>query len=484
VNVELPDGTVIEDIPEGTTRAQLAQRLKANGVDVPAEWMQGAAPPQSAGRGLLEGNLGAAETALSMGSGTLGSAVGGIAGLVGAALPGAPGQGARVAQRVQQAMTYEPRTETGKAMTQGVSYPFVKLGEFADYAGGKVAEGTGSPLLGTAANVGVNSVPYLFGMGARPVVAARAAKLRDIASMKQPLNETLARGQELGFKTLPEGVAGQLAQKAGGTDIVKAQLKRSNQEAADAVAREYAGLGPKDPLFRENIEIARDAIEAPYREVASLSPTAESALQEMQTARRKYQLQMDHYRATRNPDVLEKADAFKADENFWTNMMDQEAQRLGRPDLLARFKDARVRSAKNRTVEEALNEGAGSINARKLGALDKRTKGKLLTGKLKDVADWANTFPDTIGDATIRNVGGTHGEAIEMGAAAAAGHVPLALGIPALRGVGRALAKSNMLQPKDFGGRPGLGLRIADIAARNPEALALAPGLGLRPPEE
>ena len=43
MNVELPDGTVIEGVPEGTTKAQLAAKLRAAGKEVPAEW---AAPPQ------------------------------------------------------------------------------------------------------------------------------------------------------------------------------------------------------------------------------------------------------------------------------------------------------------------------------------------------------------------------------------------------------------------------------------------------------
>lgn len=34
MDVELPDGTVIEDVPEGTTKAQLMAKLKANGYDV------------------------------------------------------------------------------------------------------------------------------------------------------------------------------------------------------------------------------------------------------------------------------------------------------------------------------------------------------------------------------------------------------------------------------------------------------------------
>lgn len=39
MDVTLPDGTVVKGVPEGTTKAQLAAKLKANGHDVPDAWM-------------------------------------------------------------------------------------------------------------------------------------------------------------------------------------------------------------------------------------------------------------------------------------------------------------------------------------------------------------------------------------------------------------------------------------------------------------
>jgi len=34
MDVRLPDGTVIKNVPEGTTKAQLTEKLKANGYDI------------------------------------------------------------------------------------------------------------------------------------------------------------------------------------------------------------------------------------------------------------------------------------------------------------------------------------------------------------------------------------------------------------------------------------------------------------------
>jgi hypothetical protein len=50
MDVRLPDGTVIKNVPDGTTKAQLVEKLRNNGMEVPAEWgaPQSAAAPQPA----------------------------------------------------------------------------------------------------------------------------------------------------------------------------------------------------------------------------------------------------------------------------------------------------------------------------------------------------------------------------------------------------------------------------------------------------
>ena len=44
MDVRLPDGTIIKNVPEGTTKAALVQRLQRNGMAVPAEWMDQTKP--------------------------------------------------------------------------------------------------------------------------------------------------------------------------------------------------------------------------------------------------------------------------------------------------------------------------------------------------------------------------------------------------------------------------------------------------------
>ena len=39
MDVRLPDGTIIQNVPDGTTRAQIAEKLRANGIQIPDEWL-------------------------------------------------------------------------------------------------------------------------------------------------------------------------------------------------------------------------------------------------------------------------------------------------------------------------------------------------------------------------------------------------------------------------------------------------------------
>lgn len=80
MDVTLPDGTVIQNVPDGTTKDQLVTRLKANGHDV--SWYTPPAPsaPEkpSFGQRFMQGvsDIAAApEVLASLGTGALGQAV-------------------------------------------------------------------------------------------------------------------------------------------------------------------------------------------------------------------------------------------------------------------------------------------------------------------------------------------------------------------------------------------------------------------------
>lgn len=58
MDVRLPDGTIIQNVPDGTTKADLVAKLQGNGMAVPSEWLQAAPaaqPVKEAGQSLNRG---------------------------------------------------------------------------------------------------------------------------------------------------------------------------------------------------------------------------------------------------------------------------------------------------------------------------------------------------------------------------------------------------------------------------------------------
>jgi hypothetical protein len=62
----------------------------------------------------------------------------------------------------RDALTYQPRTQTGQQLASAVTYPFQLLSKGADAAGGAVTDVTGSPALGSITNTAFQSVPALI----------------------------------------------------------------------------------------------------------------------------------------------------------------------------------------------------------------------------------------------------------------------------------------------------------------------------------
>jgi hypothetical protein len=118
------------------------------------------------------GLIGAGETALQMGTGMVGSIAGGLAGIAGTVLPGEQGQGAKWTHAVQDALTYQPRTQAGQKVSGAVAKPFELLDKGATWLGDPT-EANKSPLAATAIKTAAMALPMLIGRGAVPRGAAR-----------------------------------------------------------------------------------------------------------------------------------------------------------------------------------------------------------------------------------------------------------------------------------------------------------------------
>lgn len=167
--------------------------------------------------------------------------VAGIAGLGAAAGRGLgltdalPGD---VVRRVQEALTYQPRTKAGEAVTGVISYPFEKLAQAGDWAGERTAEATGSPGLGAAVNTAIQSAPALLARrGGRPSRPATVEPngVRGTPSVDPPVAsgaaapaaESAATAQRApGLAGLPEGSVPTRAELA---EAASAAYKRADE---------------------------------------------------------------------------------------------------------------------------------------------------------------------------------------------------------------------------------------------------------------
>lgn len=135
-----------------------------------------------------------------------------------------------------------------------------------------------------------------------------------------------------------------------------------------------------------------------------------------------------------------KAKATRSIADAFEGAIDDALTTSGQKDLLASYRTARENIAKSGSVEKAIREGSGTLDARKLAA--ELQKGKFLSGELKTIAQFANVFdkaaqpPHLIGSPDVHNLRA----AFSTGAGAGGAGLGAFLGGPVGAAVGGATA--------------------------------------------
>jgi hypothetical protein len=276
---------------------------------------------------------------------------------------------------------------TGRALLKGME----KLDEAIYEAGGRVTDITKSPGLGFATNIALQTLPSLL-----PTGKARAIPLRDVEKMA-----TLTAGRELGLNVPPSltgaGHVERAIESIGGKADIAREMSSRNREAIQIAARRAAGVPEHLPINEDTLAAARIPMYGPYNEIASISPRARTALAEMRSAREEAQGYWREYNGPNHPMAAKKeAERLDAKALAYEKLIDFEATKAGRPDLLPALRQARVQLAKNADVGRALIPGTGEIDARSIGrTLKKRGEGGM-TGELQTIGKFAQAFPDFV----------------------------------------------------------------------------------------
>lgn len=487
-----PEGKTYQvDGPEGATKEQafgILQQQLGPSKDIPT------------------GVRGGMEAVASLGTGAVAGPISGYAGILGSVLPGPQGQGAEWAKNVQNALTYQPRTDMGKRSLNAVTYPFQKLSELADKAGGAVTDKTQNPLLSTAANAAVNMAPALLGPASKLIAS----------TLPLDATEATAAGYRLTPTQLGSGPVSRAMEGLSGSAKMEKLASVKNQQVTNDLTKQELSLPQDQPITVRSLENIRKQQGQAYEDVKSsvklIKPDAQFKA-DIQGLRGDFTAAAKDYPDLIKNDAVEnliksldvnasprsmveltrklRSDAtsnLKAYDDpgkqalgfaqrnasaALEDMIDRALTSVGKTDLVQRWKDARQTIAKTHDVEAALNETTGDVSAKYLGKL--LDKGKPMSGNLGTSARAARAFEGSLRDVS------------KMRDQSEFSYGDLLLG--ALGGGGMHFAGAWL------GGLPGLGLVLArptarhlllsrgaqyNVAPMNPYLPALAPSLGLK----
>ena len=363
------------------------------------------------------------EAAAAMVTGMVSGPLSGFAGMWGAALPGPQGQGADWQGRVQDAMTYKPKTEGGQAITGAVAAPFELLAKGADRAGEAVSNATDSPAAGAATNTLIQAAPMAIG---KLLPKAPAA------------NPALKKAADAGLKVTPEeagaGVGSRTAASLAGEPRLARKISRSNEAGVNDLIAQDLKLPEGTKVTRDVLEEIRSKNGGVYDEIRKSGDVAVDKpfmndlgriVKDHQGASKDFPRKgnpvMEVYeRLTKNEDGSVKrsfdansavseiknlrADAQKAFASRDTqlgkanlsaaqaleNVLDRHMAKSGKMDAVQGLRDARQTIAKTYDAEKALM-GDGQFNPQAYAKL--LAKGKPLSGGALTVAEAARDFP-------------------------------------------------------------------------------------------
>lgn len=273
------------------------------------------------------------------------------------------------------------------------------------------------PTLGEAALAG--------GAGAAGAVAYRGAarETKALAEETRKAQRTyrdqlMRTAQEVGFLFDPVKSNPTLAtrgpSKAGYPAEFYREAAESNQEVTNRLVRREIGL-PDDADLGNPMTLASEVVKAkqPYSQVASLSPVAKNALERWQMARQEARDYWQDY--SRNAGVKEKKAAIAAEQRvaIAERVLEREARKAGKPDLILGLQEAKVKLAKLHQVELAMHKTTGDIDAKVLARVYDSNP-KMFTGNLKLIAEVAHIQPYMFRDASdlrgaLTDIGGVAG---------------------------------------------------------------------------
>ena len=443
-DVRMPDGTIIKNVPEGTTQDELLARYEGRSTPNVGEPPESIEEPsfigninnllhKATGNGrILAGPL-SLPSQLEAGVDLVGKGLGGIAGGIAAAPVAFEPEAKDIVENVSSAVSspFAARTEAGQSMANRLTAPFELLERGADRIG---EAAPGGPGVQTGVKTALLSVPGLFSpaksVGRQGTLVQRGALT--------PRQEILSKAQAEGYvvptsSANPNSVSLGAVEGMAGKPRMQQQASFKNQEVTNRLVSEELGLP-------DGVQISLDSLDAVRREAGQAYNVLENAgtiVPNVAFRRDISKAISDLNQVSKDFPALAKKDSpvravmdlanglnkptFKASSVVSaTRLLRDEAStafrngqgkvgqayrdlskaledaaeahltKFGDPEAVQAFRDARQRIAKSYSVEKAL-DGDGFVNANKLAS--QRSKREPLTGNLQLIAEFADQFP-------------------------------------------------------------------------------------------
>lgn len=337
-------------------------------------------------------------------------------------------------------------------------------------AGGAISGGATAGLInpedaGTGALIGAvapNVIRAAGNLGKSVGEKAAARQAENIAKFNRnaPMRETLRESVDAGYVVPPNMVnpstKNAIIESFSGKQATSQIASVRNQDVTERLVRQSLGLADDAPLTKSALEQIRKVEGGAYKRVGDLSPAAEYDLEALKQARNEAQGWFNAYNRSASPTDLAKAKNFRDAAEVLELRLESHASNAGKDTLIPALREARKQIAKTYTVERALNDATGTVNAKVIGRMF--DKGKPLSDGLDTVGRFASGFPglaqasQQMGSPAAHNLRsmaslafGGAGAAATGGWGLAAGALPFAAG-PASRalmfreGTQRALA--------------------------------------------
>lgn len=504
MDVRLPNGVILKNVPEGTTKDAIATKaLKAGLITAqelfsPTEGMSGFDKfAAGAGKGLMDLVQGGGQALGLVDQQSLREREARDAPLMESGSATAGNFAGKVAAPIVAAMTVPGAATVVGGAAIGAGMGLLEPVTQGDVLEGKATNTAIGGLLGGAGQKVGNFIGGKIGQRA----AQKAAEAEAMAVANATKDATTKAGQALGYTVPPthanptllnrtlEGMAGKLttAQMAA----------EKNQAVTDLVAKRAIGIADDAPLSLQAVEGKRKAaykayealksypasfkIDAGYADdMARLTQQNGVLSQEFpefaaknideivaNATKPEYspagavelvkKLRSDAKTLFKSsvPDDLAAARTKRGIADALESLIERNLAQTGDDALLAEFRAARELIAKTHTIEDALNEGTGRVVSRKLAG--KLAKGDPLKGDLKDAALFAQAYPRATQEVTSSMPGISPLDFYGSGAMAMGTSNPLPLLYPAVRmGVRAGLLspryQAAMTQPKYVGG--------------------------------